>query len=307
MKLYQRTNNEAAIAKRLFLAVVFCILTISAAFAQTSGYNWDDSKQLYPGIKYANVKVAVPRILNVSCLQIDTYVKGLRFYTTPPHESWVNNESETIRKSTRDFIRESQNTDKKLVIAINADFFTPWPAPWNQQLPANLVGLAVSEGRLVSPSNGNPSFVVYKNGNVRLTALQPDSDISNIANAVSGSGFVLNKGLLISGGSDLHPRTAVGIDKGSRYVYFMTIDGRQEKSTGATEQEIGTWLKYFGAYNGINLDGGGSTNMAWWDPDKKGKDKAVLLNLALGTSKPTENGSTERTVGNNIGVYFTAE
>ena len=61
---------------------------------------------------------------------------------------------------------------------------------------------------------------------------------------------------------DRHPRTAVGISADGRYVYFLIVDGRQPKhSVGATLTEVGETLKYFGASEGLNLDGGGSTTL----------------------------------------------
>jgi exopolysaccharide biosynthesis protein len=58
------------------------------------------------------------------------------------------------------------------------------------------------------------------------------------------------------------PRTAVGVSANGRYVYLITIDGRQPGfSDGATLFETAEWLRRFGAYQGLNLDGGGSTTM----------------------------------------------
>ena len=61
----------------------------------------------------------------------------------------------------------------------------------------------------------------------------------------------------------------------------MTIDGRQLASDGATTSEVGAWLKHFGAHTGINMDGGGSTTMAWWNPDGSGTNKSELLNFPV--------------------------
>ena len=88
----------------------------------------------------------------------------------------------------------------------------------------------------------------------------------------------------------------------TRFVYFMTIDGRQFASEGATTSDVGAWLLHFGAYTGANMDGGGSTTMAWWDPDAAGADKSVLLNHPRGGGFF----DSERHNGNNLGVYFVA-
>ncbi|HEX2963057.1 MAG TPA: phosphodiester glycosidase family protein, partial [Ignavibacteriales bacterium] len=40
-----------------------------------------------------------------------------------------------------------------------------------------------------------------------------------------------------------------------------TVDGRQESSSGATLKEFADLMISEGIYNGLNLDGGGSTTM----------------------------------------------
>ena len=91
----------------------------------------------------------------------------------------------------------------------------------------------------------------------------------------------------------------------------MTIDGRQNNSYGATVSDVGSILKMFGAYNGINMDGGGSTTMAWWDPSISSSDKCRLLNRPVGNGDDYRDEKsvldfvpTERANGNNLGVYF---
>ncbi|HRK22968.1 MAG TPA: phosphodiester glycosidase family protein, partial [Fimbriimonadaceae bacterium] len=55
-----------------------------------------------------------------------------------------------------------------------------------------------------------------------------------------------------------HPRTAVGrTRKGD--VWFVTIDGRQALSAGATLEEAARIMIKLGCVEAVNLDGGGST------------------------------------------------
>ncbi len=61
---------------------------------------------------------------------------------------------------------------------------------------------------------------------------------------------------------DRHPRTAVGFNADSTVVYFFTVDGRQgEYSVGMSLFELADYMLEWGVYQGINLDGGGSTTM----------------------------------------------
>lgn len=56
-----------------------------------------------------------------------------------------------------------------------------------------------------------------------------------------------------------HPRTAVGISRDSATVYLVVVDGRQEASVGMTLEELATAMIALGAFEALNLDGGGST------------------------------------------------
>ncbi|MCU0342246.1 MAG: phosphodiester glycosidase family protein [Ignavibacterium sp.] len=58
-----------------------------------------------------------------------------------------------------------------------------------------------------------------------------------------------------------HPRTGIGFSKDSSIVYFITVDGRQESSSGMTLMEFADLMIEEGIYQGLNLDGGGSTTM----------------------------------------------
>ena len=75
----------------------------------------------------------------------------------------------------------------------------------------------------------------------------------------------------------------------------MTIDGRQPGySEGASTGETAEWMRMLGAYNALNLDGGGSTTLAieWQD------GSPVLLNRPCGPPP-----GLERRVANHLGVF----
>lgn len=56
-----------------------------------------------------------------------------------------------------------------------------------------------------------------------------------------------------------HPRTAVAL-KGNK-VFLITVDGRNEKAVGMSLFELSSFLKWIGADDALNLDGGGSTTL----------------------------------------------
>lgn len=58
-----------------------------------------------------------------------------------------------------------------------------------------------------------------------------------------------------------HPRTAVGINQDTTKLFLVTVDGRQASSLGMNLYELADLMLQLGVYQGINLDGGGSTTM----------------------------------------------
>lgn len=58
-----------------------------------------------------------------------------------------------------------------------------------------------------------------------------------------------------------HPRTGVGFSRDSSTVYFLVVDGRQQGSAGMTLPEFADLMIDAGVWQGLNLDGGGSTVM----------------------------------------------
>ncbi len=60
----------------------------------------------------------------------------------------------------------------------------------------------------------------------------------------------------------LNPRTSVGTTRDGRHLLLVTVDGRQAFSKGVSLDGMALILRRYGAWNAINLDGGGSTTLA---------------------------------------------
>ncbi|NPC97464.1 phosphodiester glycosidase family protein [Nocardioides sp. zg-DK7169] len=62
---------------------------------------------------------------------------------------------------------------------------------------------------------------------------------------------------------EMHPRTAVGIDRDTRELLLLVVDGRQDgHSRGLTMVELAAMMTELGAEAALNLDGGGSSTLA---------------------------------------------
>src|SRR6185436_20417381 len=93
-----------------------------------------------------------------------------------------------------------------------------------------------------------------------------------------------------------NPRTAFGISEDRRYLFLMTIDGRQPGySEGAYDYETAGWMLILGAYDAINMDGGGSTTMAVQD--------STGVPVELNHASAVADSGRERSVGSHLGVF----
>jgi exopolysaccharide biosynthesis protein len=89
-----------------------------------------------------------------------------------------------------------------------------------------------------------------------------------------------------------HPRSGVGISRDSNTVYLITVDGRQESSSGMSLHEFADLMLSLGVYEGLNLDGGGSTTMvvngAVVNSPSDGKERPVGDVLLVVQARPHE-------------------
>jgi exopolysaccharide biosynthesis protein len=84
-----------------------------------------------------------------------------------------------------------------------------------------------------------------------------------VAMAITGNAILLKKRqVLASDDSQMHPRTAVGVDRDRKALIILVVEGRQSFSRGYTMVELARTLKRLGAEDALNLDGGGSTTLA---------------------------------------------
>jgi len=113
----------------------------------------------------------------------------------------------------------------------------------------------------------------YSRGDTLVAVLVFDPDYGKIETLTGGWPRIVRNGRSIAGKVDSiegtfpkfskvrHPRTGVGFSKDSTSVYLITVDGRQESSSGMSLEEFADFMLSVGIYQGLNLDGGGSTTM----------------------------------------------
>lgn len=91
-------------------------------------------------------------------------------------------------------------------------------------------------------------------------------DYADIEDAIGVGETILYNGVRKGSDTVRHPRTMVGV-KADGTIIMTVVDGRQPNKNmyGATSYEMAAILKHYGAVEGYNLDGGGSSTMVILD------------------------------------------
>lgn len=287
-----------------------CCLLLLTTPPQHTPPDWNTARQLAPGILLLQDSLQSPRPVRRHAVRINLQQPGIKLTTTGRISEWQADTRETRRQTVRSFLRSERADSRPVVLAFNADAFTPWPAPFDKETPANLQGFAVCRGQLVSPPSGSPSLIITSDGKASIRTATSKDDPSHIDIAVSGFALCLQDGQVQPSGDDLHPRTAIGLSADGHQLFVLIVDGRRHSSAGATTAELGQWLLDYGADDAINMDGGGSSTLAWWNNDATTDDKIELLNRPVGnglkllTPDADRLGVSERANGNNVGVLL---
>jgi hypothetical protein len=263
------------------IALTALLLQVTIVHARYIGpwfRNWE-------GIEYAHGEDTSPRPQKVSVLRISLRNPDVQTFATPSNGSAPN---DTTKQTTLDFANVYG-----VRCAINANFFSPATGSY-----ADVWGPLISANSVVSGPGPDPGpdilllFDYYK-----LTpwlgynaGIPPGSwwtgitgDVQPLVDGVTNDGYK----------HEIECRTGAGISQDGRYLILLTVDGRQSGySEGCSWQELGQWLKDFGAWWGVALDGGGSTQMTLQNPST-GVQQVI--------NSPSEN-NPYRAVGANFGI-----
>jgi len=154
-------------------------------------------------------------------------------------------------------------------------------------------GPAMTDGVTWSAStNARPCLVVHSNGVVTFETIAcPAGDDFQV---VGGWPILLQDGKIVPIGSrrnvGRHPRTVAGLDATHEKLTLMLLDGRKPGiAAGMTYEELAAEMLRLGCTEAINLDGGGSSVMAY-----RKDGKMCILN------EPTD--GRERAVADVLGI-----
>lgn len=182
------------------------------------------------------------------------------------------------------------------------------------------VEMLVSNGKVVEIRQKMPETAMPENGYIVVTRTEgskflldnfkvgddvsvtfsSNPDWSDKKLALSGGAVLLKDGVIpakfshiASSGKD--PRTAIGSSKDGKHLFLVTVDGKSSMSIGMTQTELAQFMKEIGAYNALNLDGGGSTTMV---ARQAGSTSVDLIN------DPSD--GSQRKISTAVGVFSIA-
>lgn len=236
--------------------------------------------KLYEGVEYATGETSSPRLMKAYAFRVNLRNPDVQMYATPSNGTAS---LETNVQTTPAFV----DAHPTLVAAVNANFYTPSGSV------ANLEGLEISNGTVVSNAQSGTfstqlTFTKEKVASLISSAVNP----TGIYTAVGGAEMFLKNGVNVGTNPDIVSRTGMGLSQDGKHLIIVVIDGRQPGwSEGANQAELADWMLEFGAWNGANFDGGGSSCLV------RDNGGAQVLN------RPSD--GAPRAVGANLGVVST--
>jgi hypothetical protein len=300
--------------KRAFFLVLLLSLSVPISRANMVITPW---KAIFKGVDRAvgtNYPDAIfPRLQVANCVRVDLMDPDVQLFHTPRASNYVAESRETHSLTISNFLQRYG-----LQVACTANFYVSAQGydPQSAGVACQVYGLAMSQGEIVSVPDFGPDsnnrrvsmlFTTNKTPFLVLSNGPPGTNTSGIYTAVTGYYPVLTNGVVLSDAvlqanypdesiHNVHPRSIFGLSQDRRYLYMMIIDGRQPGySEGALDSESGAWLLQFGGWDGVNMDGGGSTAM--YMADCAGNP------LTLGRSSYVAALGRERYTGSHLGVY----
>ena len=248
----------------------------------------------FRGVELTEIVADAPRPLHIHAARIDLRDPAIRLRVSPglaadaprpPIEA--GRDAEVLSSYTRTFLDAAG-----CQLAFNASAYAP--VVDDEGLAQDVEGLAISNGVTYSQQRKNRDMMLI-DADKHIRFARMPVEVSGVVDAAAGFEIVLADGEVNIRNPDIHPRTAVGVSRDGQTLLVLAIDGRQPGySEGVTLAELGGWLRRLGAWDGLNLDGGGSTTLVVRDGEH-----GRTLNRPIHRKRP----GLERPSANHVCVF----
>jgi hypothetical protein len=181
-------------------------------------------------------------------------------------------EEESGRQAGRERVsRMVQRSGRRVLAAVNADFFTPQGAPVGPEIVGGTVWSASDRPAVAWRPGSAPWMGMARSGEGTLElgwlVTLPEGD--GQTEAVGGFPDLIDAGRRVGDlevearptfAAARHPRSGIAYDSRTGVLWVAVVDGRQlPHSAGMTLPEFAALFEALGADEALNLDGGGST------------------------------------------------
>ncbi len=163
-------------------------------------------------------------------------------------------------------------------------------------LVAGVGNMTIENNNAVLSGHGTAaSFLVnnlFKDDTIKIV-LNLSPAFPQLEQLIGGNTWLVKDGISNTDNGDRHPRTSVGFNQDSTQFFMFVVDGRQPGlSIGMSYKELGDYMKTYGVYQGLNLDGGGSSTMLVRgsivnSPSDIGGERSVSNSFLLVSTAPT--------------------
>jgi exopolysaccharide biosynthesis protein len=250
------------------------LVVATVAMFTAPAHAGDTTKQVFDGVKMITRTTSTPNVIHI--LVVDMTTPGVTLASTP--------------SAARKQRTSSYATSTGAAAAINGDLFS--------YTTYGTTGLAAGAHAKWTDTKDTASSANIAFGD--STRVEIHNAAENLAfNSTWMKGVVSGHPQLVTAGVKLatnpsspscpyrNPRTAVGLSQDAKTLWMVVVDGRSSISAGMTCTELATLMKGLGAYQAVNLDGGGSTTM-------------FLKGTGI-VNKPSD--GSERVVANHLAVF----
>ena len=224
---------------------------------------------IYQGIEYFH---GISGSVHIYAVKVDLQ--------NPNVELYASHDNGAAAKEVLTETGAAFNSANNCKVAVNASYCDPTSTG---QAAANVDvwGLAISDGVIVSPGatthgsqyNCQMLFTSSKAASIVLSQGTP----SGFHTAVTGNAYHLVNGSALGATTGPTQRTSFGLSQDKRYLYMACV-------TSATIYNMSLWMLDLGAWDAINMDGGGSTCMTRADIGKvypSGTERRVGVHLGV--------------------------
>lgn len=128
---------------------------------------------------------------------------------------------------------------------------------------------AIPKGQAILSGHGTAQVFLEKLSvddeidlDLKMTYPYDSDQLLQFSELVGGDQLMIKNGAHTSyNWAERHPRTAIGYSQDKSKIYMVVVDGRSSISVGVTSKQLGDLMLFCGAYDALNLDGGGSSCM----------------------------------------------